>query len=243
MVVEYVAALKELLINENKETGKKTITDENLLDLINKINVLEEYEVISLLTKISKTKNFEFVSYKEYVSNTTKYFRIVSKYLNFNFEVEKMINFNEPIDIFISHTSNFDYIVDKFKNLLTDHGVKRVNITMEHAREKLEIMPGEKYLEQIKGHIKESDVFVCLINEEFSNSQMCNIEYGMALAYDLLILPMYSSDEAKENDKIYNNTAHIESISSKRYITSILRYMDVTPQDELIEKFILSLND
>lgn len=242
-MIKYTNKLKEFLIKENRNFCKREIEDKELLTgikVIDKCDNIVEYTAI--FKKVANVENYNVNNYREYVLNSSKFFREVLKYCNFDFKIEDIIEYNEPIDIFISHSSGDDYIMHNFRKLLIEHGVSENNIFMEHARDILELTPGERYLDEIKRHIMSCDVFICLINENFSSSQMCNIEYGIAFAYDLLILPFYSNETAKYNDKIYNNTAHIEPIYEKRYLEKVLQLLDVNPINNKIERFIMKFD-
>lgn len=82
----------------------------------------------------------------------------------------------EKIRIFISHSSQNAWLLDKFIHIL-----KTINDnTYVFCSSEASIVPGDNYKESIYENLNDTDYFVCLLSKEYLDSRYCLFELGAA---------------------------------------------------------------
>jgi len=92
-----------------------------------------------------------------------------------------------PIDIFLSHANKDKKIAKKFADELNQYGLK-----IFVAHEDIEI--GDKWESILFNKIKECDLFVALLSENFHSAQYTDHEVGIAYGLNKLIFPVRFDD-------------------------------------------------
>lgn len=247
MRIEYPKKFIEILLCENDAYNKIQIKEEDFLkqcsfnhvdELIKVMSNIDLNQVYTLVKTTVAKNSFKSKNYLEYVSDLEKYLSSINSYLEESIHIEGVIDFEEPIQIFISHSSANDQIIERLKNLLVDLGIYRSNIIMLHASDYLELDPGDFYLNKIKEKISNSEVLLTVMDKHFSKSQMCNVELGMALSLDLLILPVFISDSERDSDSVFNKASHIETLRDYRYLKKMLALLGCKIDSKRIKEFI-----
>lgn len=92
-----------------------------------------------------------------------------------------------PIEIFLSHANKDKKIAKKLADELTQYGLK---IFVAHE----DIKIGDKWESILFNKIKECDLFVALLSENFHNAQYTDHEVGIAYGLNKLIFPIRFDD-------------------------------------------------
>lgn len=250
--INYPHRFFTLITEENVEYAYKGILDSELKELFRKevdaayvddfsICEIEEEKLKKMLPKALMKVNFNVQSYKEYIEKLNEIINEIRTYTEMSVNIEDYIEYGEPIQIFISHSSQTDAIAEAFVELLIKHKIDKNNVINIHNKEYLELLPSSEYIYPINEYIQKSEVFVSIMDKNFLKSQMCNVEIGMALSSGALLLPVFESLPNRNKDRLFKNR-HIDFITDKRYLRKMISLMDRTPQDDLIDEFINKIN-
>ncbi len=143
-----------------------------------------------------------------------------------------------PIEIFLSHANRDKRIAKKLADELNKYGLKTFV-----AHENLEI--GSKWEANLFNKIKECDLFVVLLSENFHNAQYTDHEVGIAYGLNKFIFPIRIDDTVPYG---FMSKFQAKKISTEIEESEIAKlfFMIVSKSDkgtEMIDKLIEDFDD
>ena len=139
------------------------------------------------------------------------------------------------LKVFISYSMEDKEVGAKIKRILEDLGIKSFM-----AHEDIEV--SEEWKQRILTELKEADIFIPILSDDFRNSDWCSQEAGIASYRGILIIPL-SIDEIKPYGFMSHRQGkpiHRRTIPSEYLLKPII---DNFPEIDILDLFINELKE
>lgn len=229
-----ISEIKELISGRNKakieyekqydqvKTGKIGFQDlynevENYL-----LKCLDGNSLPVHFDKDVKTKSFTILRFEEYGE-------LWATFDFYKFLVSESKSHNNPSDdtaakIFVSHSSKDEGLVRDFVDRILLLGLNMQNEDIFCTSiEGMDIKSGEDFRNKIKQQLKESEIIIQLITENYKQSEVCLNEMGAAWVLNAKVIPFIVEPIRYDNVGFIHNTTQLLKLNTKK---DLLKFKD-----------------
>lgn len=130
-----------------------------------------------------------------------------------------MTSENQIFNVFISYQTSDKIVAGKLKQILSNFGI---NSFLAH--DDLEV--SVEWQDEILKNIKQSELFICLLSENYLKSKFCMQESGIAIVLNMTIIPLSLDDTISPGfiSKIQSKRINPLSPSIEDIIPGLLRW-------------------